>query len=262
MPDKALWFFRDAQRALVPDGAKLHLSGQMTVEAWIKPDESVAGRKASYVLSKWATGSGFWVRMAGGRQPLELQFGIGDQSFNAPYTPPMDQWTHVALVCDGNEARLLVNGKIVAKPALAAALKANDATFCIGWSVSHEGANWRGMIDEVRLWSAARTPEQIQETMRRRLEGNEPGLVGYWDDEPWRWSPMADLTGNGNDAEFGGSRRSPGKTHPAWAPGAFAEPDAEQKFWENLRKMSQQYGPTSSVDTGKGAPRKPDAPPR
>lgn len=231
--DRALWFFRDPQRVLVPDGPNLHLANNMTVEAWIRPDDSVPARNASYLLSKWTLGSGFWLRLAGSRKPIELQLGVGDQTLSAPYTAPLDEWAHVAVVCDRGEVRLFLNGKMLAKQRLAAPLKANDATLCIGWSVSQEGANWRGLIDEVRLWSVARTPEQLRETMRRSLLGTEPGLVGYWDDEPWHWSPLADLTGNNNDAEFGGSKRSPGKTHPAWAPGVFADPDIE-KNWGSL----------------------------
>jgi len=36
-----------------------------------------------------------------------------------------------------------------------------------------------GQIDEVRVWSMARTEKQIRETMFQTLSGNEPNLVGY-----------------------------------------------------------------------------------
>jgi len=37
-----------------------------------------------------------------------------------------------------------------------------------------------GQLDELRVWSVARTEKQIRDTMFTSLHGNEPGLVGYW----------------------------------------------------------------------------------
>jgi hypothetical protein len=37
-----------------------------------------------------------------------------------------------------------------------------------------------GAIDEVRIWSIARSQADIQSTMNTTLTGSEPGLVGYW----------------------------------------------------------------------------------
>ncbi len=46
-----------------------------------------------------------------------------------------------------------------------------------------------GEIDEVRIWNYARTQSEIQSTMNYTLNGNEPGLVAYWnfngDKSPW-----------------------------------------------------------------------------
>ncbi len=160
------------------------------------------------------------------RPALELECGVGDERFSAPYAAPMDQWTHVALVCDGNEARLLLQGKVIGRRALAAAVKSNDATLCIGWSVSSEEANWRGCIDEGRFWSVARAPKEIQKTVRHCLTRSEPGLVGYWNFGMSPLGPIPGLVADGElDVEFGGSKAKPGKTHPAWAPGVFADPD-------------------------------------
>lgn len=33
---------------------------------------------------------------------------------------------------------------------------------------------------EARVWNYARTSDDIKNTYNRRLDGNEPGLVGYW----------------------------------------------------------------------------------
>ena len=53
------------------------------------------------------------------------------------------------------------------------------ATMDIGVNFGN-GHYFDGIVDEVRAWSIARTATQIQATMRTRLVGNEPSLVGYW----------------------------------------------------------------------------------
>ena len=41
------------------------------------------------------------------------------------------------------------------------------------------GIQWSG-IDEVKAWSTARTPAQIQFSMSHRLSGRQDDLLGYW----------------------------------------------------------------------------------
>ena len=39
---------------------------------------------------------------------------------------------------------------------------------------------YAGHIDDVRLWNRALTGAEIKDNMDYRLQGAEPGLVGYW----------------------------------------------------------------------------------
>ena len=40
--------------------------------------------------------------------------------------------------------------------------------------------SFEGIISDMRIWNYARTQPEIQADMHKRLQGNEPGLVGYW----------------------------------------------------------------------------------
>jgi hypothetical protein len=42
------------------------------------------------------------------------------------------------------------------------------------------GANWTGVVDEVRIWSVARTPAEVARDMKVMLKGTETGLVAYY----------------------------------------------------------------------------------
>lgn len=56
---------------------------------------------------------------------------------------------------------------------------------------------FKGFIAEVRQWKVPRTEAQIKENMRRRLRGDEEGLVGYWRLEEGESDRVYNLASNG-----------------------------------------------------------------
>ena len=59
-----------------------------------------------------------------------------------------------------------------------------------------------GDMDEVRVWSSARTAEQIGDAMNQRLKGDEDGLVALWNfDDGTAW----DASPNGHDGTLVGN---------------------------------------------------------
>jgi len=86
------------------------------------------------------------------------------------------QWVHVAWVKDNTEYRFYRNGLLFATQEAPISFYTADSSYWIG----HVGSYWDGLIDEVRIWKIARTQKDIQETMNTTLQGDEEGLVGYW----------------------------------------------------------------------------------
>src|SRR5262249_49917870 len=73
----------------------------------------------------------------------------------------------------------------------------------------HGDAPFQGEMDEVRVWSVARTEEQIREAMSRKLSGQEPGLVGLWNfDDPA--NPGHDASPGGHHGKLMGNARTVG----------------------------------------------------
>ena len=70
--------------------------------------------------------------------------------------------------------RLFVNGEQVHSSQAAAGMTP------ISEPVRYIGENFQGKIDEVRMWSVARTQDEIQANMNKTLVGNETGLVAYY----------------------------------------------------------------------------------
>ena len=55
---------------------------------------------------------------------------------------------------------------------------------------------WAGQVDEVRVWSVARSQAQIQEQMQHELSGKRTGLVAYWAFDEGAGSVAGDSSGN------------------------------------------------------------------
>jgi Concanavalin A-like lectin/glucanases superfamily/FG-GAP-like repeat len=63
-----------------------------------------------------------------------------------------------------------------------------------GTSASHY---YSGGIDEVRVWTRARSADEICQTLNQRLIGNEPGLAGYWRFDEGVGTTTGDSSGHG-----------------------------------------------------------------
>ncbi|HWM07869.1 MAG TPA: LamG domain-containing protein, partial [Solirubrobacteraceae bacterium] len=89
-------------------------------------------------------------------------------TLNSSQTIPANTWTHVAATYDGTTLRIYRNGVQVGTRALSGDLVNTRDPLKIGgnavWS------EWfRGQIDEVRVWSAARTAAQVTADMNAAI---------------------------------------------------------------------------------------------
>jgi hypothetical protein len=96
-------------------------------------------------------------------------------------TIPVNTWTHLAATSDGVMLRAFVNGVERAAVPIGS-LGQVSGRFYIGTDgvQSYGWPRWLGFVDEVRLWTVARTGEEIRKSAYAPLSGDEPGLLGYW----------------------------------------------------------------------------------
>lgn len=127
------------------------------------------------------------------------------------------KWTHVACTYDQAErtVRIYVDGKIqsetkgVGVTAPGEDNRINLAMRALGLKDAYQFFIARsydddrplmGMICEARVWSAARTPEQIWENMYRISNPKEdPTLIGYWKFDEGKGKVIRDYSMYGND---------------------------------------------------------------
>jgi hypothetical protein len=153
-------------------------SGGLTLEAWVNPTSYSAeemtviqGLSSSYYLSVYRDGSinCYWY---GTSSPGYHSSGVG--------TVPLNAWTHITCAWDGTNIRLYTNG--ILKNTAATSGDGNDSS-SINIGAEDTGRQFRGNIDEVKIYNYARTSHQVIEDMNggHPLGGSPVGSqVGYW----------------------------------------------------------------------------------
>lgn len=97
-------------------------------------------------------------------------------------TVALGETAHVAMVVSEGIGRLYVNGVLEAEVVHPTPIFYGPGNLKFGAGNSGQGIHRRfdGTIDEVRIWSTARTQQELVANAGCRLSGAEPGLLGLW----------------------------------------------------------------------------------
>ncbi len=144
--------------SLIPGGDEL------TIEAWFKPASFPAGhppiaRKGSVAESGWGFDT------PGGKIRGFVYTAPGAAAVAQGTTVmKVDTWHHVAMVYDGTEVRIYLDGEQDGQVDRKGDINENQASVWIG-KKANESIWLDGMLDELRILNIAITEEQIQEDM-------------------------------------------------------------------------------------------------
>lgn len=158
--------------------AEFITEGSYTYQAWIYLE---AANTNGYIMATEDDQKGFAFRMST-NDAVEFVHGIpGWHTINSgDVTVPVKTWTHVAVTYDGTDLVLLVNGDSITSNQPSEPITASSQNLIIG-----EGAAWKerrftGIIDNVQIWSEARTEAEIESTLFSEPDGTASGLVAAW----------------------------------------------------------------------------------
>ena len=178
---EAAWTTGIAGGALAFDGADDYVrvpaytqpASVMTVTGWVRAD---ARAEWGSIVKNWATQTGaFHLGLYGNDGDLQAFLGQSNDGVvelrEGAVTPlPTGEWQHVALVADGNEARLYRNGVQVDRAPYDGTLKTSRPGLGIGVKLTNAGtgpninlpAYWSGALDDVRLYGRALCQTEIE----------------------------------------------------------------------------------------------------
>ena len=191
------------------DSPSLSITGDLTIEAWVKDQTPFANSEVRAIITKLElSGSGLYRSYSFKRQKdgngiktLVLAIsnnGTSDTEQFLSFTfDDLGAWTHYAVVYTAVLGRVdcFVNGVNVGTlTGFSTSIPDSNVPVRIGGSFGGDSENHNGSIDDVRLWAVARTETQIQSSRFTQLTGAETGLRSYWKLN----NSLADSTGNGN----------------------------------------------------------------
>jgi hypothetical protein len=208
-PTRALLFDGRGGHVRIPDDGTFNFSAtsNFTVEAWFKysgsggaprliskpPERGQQERPLDMGLQR--TG-GF-----GGTTPQRVFFTLSD-GVNVAHVLARhgnmsdDRWHHVACVHDARSRQLVLYVDRVEEDRVSTAALGNLANGQDVFIGGYEAGTWfGGQLDELRIWSTARTPAELDATASVPLEGTETGLIGYWPFDEFSGALVTDYAG-------------------------------------------------------------------
>jgi uncharacterized delta-60 repeat protein len=185
------------------DSASLNMgSGSLTIEAWIKTTPGAADTQDMNIVAKSAAGDTAYQLALENGGYLFARVGTATVgNHNATYATNLYRsvqvddgaWHHVALTYDQAALRIYVDGTLSAARTAPTQDGSATGTLNIGKIPTSTGY-FDGSVDEVRLWGAARTAEQIRAGMFSEIDPASTGLRGYWKLN----NALVDASGNAN----------------------------------------------------------------
>lgn len=197
----ALMFDGTAESYLDAGQNDLFTPSELTIETWVMYDDYSGG----YIMATEGWGDdasmGYSLRLAGNKQ-MELALGIGPAPNWASCITDtgvvlLDEWMHIAATLDAEfVAKIYINGELVVTETLAGAPAVSNQNLSIG-----EGAMWKdrpltGKLYQTRLWSVARTAEEIQDNMNTEIGAASEGLVFEYYMDEGSGNSLSDGTGS------------------------------------------------------------------
>ncbi|MCT4639227.1 MAG: T9SS type A sorting domain-containing protein [Bacteroidales bacterium] len=152
----------------IPHNSEFNISGAYTIEMWIKP-QSFPSSGAVPVITK---GNNYSVELTSAGRVRINGMVLSSKSLQ----PGL--WTHLAAVYDGSGAiQIYLNGKPAGSGAFNS-ITTNNRPMVI--ASNRSGNSFIGMLDEIRLWDIAQTPNNISANKNSQLLGNEDNLKAYF----------------------------------------------------------------------------------
>jgi len=193
-----------SQYLSITDGSLtgLDVTGNYTIETWFKAETlPTAGDQFKVLVGKgYVPGNnGYYLRFFYNGGTQSVQFGHVASYVSWEYSTNIvtGTWYHLSGVYNGATMKIYLDGVEKASADVTTDPISGTQPFVIGGNKINASVirYFDGKIDEVRVWSDARTQTEIEDNMSLELNGDETNLEGYWKLN----NDLLDETSNDND---------------------------------------------------------------
>ena len=152
--------------ALVPDDPSLDITDEITIAAWVRPDQT----GTQYLVRKGTQGGvdGYELSLASTSSTGKIFFRLNQATSGNTYRidsteayPTDGTWVHIAATYDGSKIRLYINGVFDHEIDGPAAIASNALPLGIG-AQSDGASTFQGALDDVRVYARALSLAEIE----------------------------------------------------------------------------------------------------
>lgn len=171
-------------------------TGNLSLEAWIRPKSLPAAGAIATIVSKWDkndTGTSSFRLILNGDNNGQLAYGIDDalgsndaENFDLGFKPTVNEWAHVAVTyaAASRSIQFYINGvlaRTMTSTLDTSGIKVAAQEFVVGAEQNNDVREdiFHGNISDVRVWNDVRTATEIEDYFQARLSaaGGESNLV-------------------------------------------------------------------------------------
>jgi photosystem II stability/assembly factor-like uncharacterized protein len=153
----------------------LGTTNTVTLMAWIKPN----GQQADFTGIITSSNPSVGINLTSNHE-LRLNWNESEWWWASGLTVPTDKWSHIALVMTGTEMIFYLNGKAATNAIPPVLLDLSHINWYIGCDRGRSDRVFKGMIDEVALYSRALTQTEIREQMHLTKLSSDAALMAYF----------------------------------------------------------------------------------
>lgn len=161
----------------IPHSDALNPTTGFTFEAWVRIRDAHSGACSSIAGKNWT--KAWWIGICGTTLRSYIKGYPTPGTFFDFGTISSTLWTHIAVTYDGAARKHYINGMLVGTHPETGPLTTDTDEVRIGSDVAYQFTP-AGDIDEVSLWSVARTQAQIQQDASGPITGPVLGLIAVW----------------------------------------------------------------------------------
>jgi parallel beta-helix repeat protein len=164
------------------------ITDQITIAAWVMPlsfpsNGEIVKNNDAYILRLSGDGSGkvevlLWTNSS-------FEYNDGHVKLN------LGQWNYVVLTYDGSYVNTYVNGVLDLNDSISGTISPANNLF-IGADGQYDSEYFNGSIDEVRLYSRALSPSEVEGLYESNLNEYAPGQWQFYIDQAPRPSPSGE----------------------------------------------------------------------
>ncbi len=209
-----------------------------TIETWIKPTDAAPKNQVIFSRAKQYE-LGFDNNGA-------LYFSNGNNIVTAPYQNTNQSFIHITGIHTKDSLLIMMNDAVVAKIAAVTPNITNPGQK-VFLGTNGKGNNFKGLLDEVRVWNIEKKSAIIARDYTRLLAGDEAGLVAYWRFDETITDQFYDLSHAGDDYN-----QNEGKMNAQSVSRSSIIPTADQLSLKGLTDNTGNYLVTGIPFTGNG----------